>query len=149
EDISRYVLMPQDLLFTRYNGNPDLVANCGRVQDINEKVIYPDKLIRVRVDRNRISSAFLEAVVSAPQSRTALAPFIKSAAGQHGISGADLKRVRIPLPTLEYQEEIVANLKAALSTVEDVSQESDSALSLVDRLDESMLAKAFRGELID
>jgi type I restriction enzyme S subunit len=101
EDVSRYVLQAGDLLFTRYNGNPDLVANCGMVRELDERLIYPDKLIRVRIDCQLADPTFIEAICASPQARLALTPFIKSAAGQHGISGTDLKKLLIPLPPMK------------------------------------------------
>lgn len=71
EDVSRYELRAGDLLFTRYNGNPDLVANCGMVRILDEQLIYPDKLIRIRVNRELADPEFVEAVC-APRLKRAL-----------------------------------------------------------------------------
>ena len=38
-----------DLLFTRYNGTREFVGICARVRQLNGKLLYPDKLIRVRL----------------------------------------------------------------------------------------------------
>src|SRR5262249_49317546 len=54
-----------DLLFTRYNGNPDLVGVCGEVRNISRAIAYPDKLIRVRVLRDLCAPSFLEIVANA------------------------------------------------------------------------------------
>jgi type I restriction enzyme S subunit len=148
EDVSRYVLQVGDLLFTRYNGNPDLVANCGMVRVLDGQLIYPDKLIRVRVDRQLADPEFVEAVSAAPQARAALAPSIKSAAGQHGISGGDLKRLSIPLPSREQQRRIISEIRRAFSAIDGAVAESSYAASLLDRLDQATLTKAFRGELL-
>lgn len=80
------LLREGDLLFTRYNGNPDYTAVCGRVQGLKQEITYPDKLIRVRMTTD-VNPAFIELMCSSPQARQWLAPHIKSAAGQHGISG--------------------------------------------------------------
>ena len=87
-----------DLLYTRYNGNPKLVAVCGQVRGLSEPLVYPDKLIRVRICNDDISQDYIEIICAAKQSRQWLAPHIKTAAGQHGISGKDLKGLPIPLP---------------------------------------------------
>jgi type I restriction enzyme S subunit len=148
EDISRYELQVGDLLFTRYNGNPDLVANCGMVRKLDEQLIYPDKLIRVRVNRQLADPDFVEALSASPQARAALAPSIKSAAGQHGISGADLKQLPIPLPPRKRQRQIISQIRRSFAAIDVLAAECSRASSLLDRLDQATLDKAFQGELL-
>jgi hypothetical protein len=40
-----------DLLFTPFNGNPDLVPNCRMVHALDEELIYRDKIVRVPINR--------------------------------------------------------------------------------------------------
>jgi type I restriction enzyme S subunit len=148
EDISRYTLQSGDLLFTRYNGNPDFVASCGMIRELDEVLVYPDKLIRVRLDLENVDPRFVEAIASSPQARASLSPFIKSAAGQHGISGKDLKQLPLPIPSLSVQREIVDFVDLALSRSSLTQDESLSASHLLDHLEQATLAKAFRGELV-
>jgi type I restriction enzyme S subunit len=136
-----------DLLFTRYNGNPDFTAVCGMVRGLTRPTTYPDKLIRVRLDQ-MASPRFVELMCCAPQSRDWLAPRIKSAAGQHGISGGDLKELPLPLPSLSDQRECVRRIEHAFTWIDRLAIEATSARKLVDHLDQAVLAKAFRGELV-
>lgn len=149
EDVGRYVLRSGDLLFTRFNGNPELVAACGRVRELpDEGMLYPDKLIRVRLDQNRVAPEFAEIIASSPQARGQLEQHIKSAAGQHGISGGDLKLLRMPLPTVDAQRVIARRTTTALREIESMVAEAATARHLLDRLDQAVLARAFRGELV-
>lgn len=149
EDVAKYRLHLGDLLFTRFNGNPSLVASCGLVRELpQEGLLYPDKLIRVRLDQDRILPEFSEIIVSSPQARRQLEKKIKSAAGQHGISGADLKLLHMPLPDLQTQELIAQRTHTALGNIDLMVTEAAAARRLLDRLDQSVLAKAFRGELL-
>lgn len=136
-----------DLLFTRYNGNPDFTAVCGMVRGLTQATTYPDKLIRVRLSTNA-DPAFVELISATRQAREWLAPYIKSAAGQHGISGADLKRLPVPLPSLEAQRMIVRSTSAALTWIDRLASEAANARKLIDHLDQAVLAKAFQGELV-
>ena len=147
EDIAAFDLIDGDLLFTRYNGNPDLVAVCGVVRGISERMVYPDKLIRVRL-LPQVLPEFVELMFSSATMRLRLARFIKTAAGQHGISGKDLKSVPFPLPSVGVQRVIVekANGRAAKVTLAGI--ETNRAKSLIERLEAAVLAKAFRGELL-
>ncbi|HMR79458.1 MAG TPA: hypothetical protein PKD61_30335, partial [Polyangiaceae bacterium] len=89
-----YFLRRDDLLFTRYNGNPSLVGVCARVT-LNDAspLVYPDKLIRVRLDEQGAIPAFVEKAVHVGASRAFIDGKTKTSAGQGGISGRDLKEV--------------------------------------------------------
>lgn len=136
-----------DLLFTRYNGNPEFTAVCGQVRDVSGELTYPDKLIRVRL-RDGVDPSFVELMCTSLQARHWLTPHIKSAAGQHGISGADLKRLPIPVPSLATQSSMVRRIDTLFGWIDRLASDATSARRLIDRLDQAVLAKAFRGELV-
>jgi len=136
-----------DLLFTRYNGNPDFTAVCGMVKDLACKTTYPDKLIRVRLSEIADPN-FVELICAAPQSRDWLAPHIKTAAGQHGISGADLKKLPIPLPSIPEQRAVACRIETAFAWIGRLASEAMNARNLIEHLHQAVLAKAFQGELV-
>jgi|SRR5579862_439752 len=144
---STALLRNGDLLFTRYNGNPDFTAVCGQVRGLARDTAYPDKLIRVRLTKNADPN-FVEIMCASPQSREWLTPHIKSAAGQHGISGADLKQLPLPLPSIPEQHIISARVGRAFAWIDRLASEAASARGLIDHLDQAVLAEAFRGELV-
>jgi type I restriction enzyme, S subunit len=144
---SEFLVREGDLLFTRYNGNPEFTAVCGVVRDVPDKLIYPDKLIRVRLNE-KASPNFVELIFASPQARAWLWPRIKTAAGQHGISGKDLKECPVPLPPMAEQAKIVQHTRSNLTWVNRLALEATSARKLIDHLDQAVLAKAFRGELV-
>lgn len=59
-----------------------------------------------------------------------------------------LSKVPIPVPPLEEQHEIVRRIESAFAKIDRLANEAKRALELVGRLDEAILAKAFRGELV-
>jgi type I restriction enzyme S subunit len=148
EDITRYYLQKGDLLFTRYNGNTDYVAVCGMFMEEVENFVYPDKLIRVRVNSAIVTPEFIELIFQTPQVRETLRSYIKTSAGQHGISGGDLKSITIPVPSITSQRLIVENTTQKLNFLRAILREHETIQSLLDRLEQATLAKAFRGELV-
>ncbi|RAI59121.1 restriction endonuclease subunit S [Roseicella frigidaeris] len=108
-----YLLRDGDLLFVRFNGNADLVAACGTVRGLSAPRVYPDKLIRMRLDPSVAIPEFVEAAVATTDARRNLAGSIKTAAGQHGISGTDLRRLCIALPSVDKQREVASALTVA------------------------------------
>jgi type I restriction enzyme S subunit len=148
KDRERYSLRAKDLLFTRYNGSIEFVGVCAQVKQLHHNLLlYPDKLIRVRVDKNQITPEFLEIFSASHEAREYIYSLVKSTSGQKGISGKDLKFMEVKLPTLEEQTEIVRRVEQLFAYAEHVEQQVNNALGRVNNLTQSILAKAFRGEL--
>ncbi|GLQ39765.1 hypothetical protein GCM10007908_33850 [Rhizobium albus] len=59
-----------------------------------------------------------------------------------------LNKTPLPLPPLAVQHEIVRRIESAFAKINRLAKEAKRALELVGRLDEAILAKAFRGELV-
>jgi type I restriction enzyme, S subunit len=64
------------------------------------------------------------------------------------ISSNDILTTPVPLPCLSEQREIARRIGTALSWIDRLASEATSARRLIDRLDQAVLAKAFRGELV-
>lgn len=143
-----YILEPGDLLFTRYNGNPDLVGVCGLVRANSCNVVHPDKLIRVKVDQTQVNPAFVQIAVSSGMSRSHIAGRVRTTAGQSGISGGDIRTMPISYPPLPEQERIVAEVERRLSVVERMEAEIAAGLARAERLRQAILQRAFTGRLV-
>ncbi len=74
--------------------------------------------------------------------------FVKSSAGQKGISGADLKSARLFLPPLSEQSEIIRRVEALFALADRLEARVATARARVATLTPATLAKAFRGELV-
>ena len=140
-------LEPDDLLFTRYNGNRELVAACARVRQLARETVYPDKLIRVRIDPTKACPAYIEYVANSKTARNYIDGKLKTSAGQVGISGADLKQLPIPLPPLPEQKRIADKLDALLARVDACRERLDRVPTILKRFRQSVLAAATSGEL--
>jgi len=149
KDAIQYQISRGDLLFTRYNGTQEFVGVCGLVRDDVNDYVYPDKLIRVRVNRDLIYPEYLEMVFGAPAIRLQIDEFIKSSAGQKGISGADLKATEFSLPTLQEQREIVQRVETLLTVADKLDRRLAETQKRIGQLTPSILAQAFRGELVE
>ena len=60
----------------------------------------------------------------------------------------EIKKLTLPWPSDERQHEIVRRIESAFAKIDRLAKEAKRALELVGRLDEAILAKAFRGELV-
>jgi len=146
-DLSGYVLDEGDLLFTRYNGNPDYVGVCGAVPTQSTPLVHPDKLIRCKLISKMVHPRFVAIMANAGASRSYMSKRIRTTAGQSGISGTDVKGLPIPLPPLAEQERIVEEVERRLSVVDELEATVTANLRRATRLRQSILQQAFSGRL--
>jgi type I restriction enzyme S subunit len=64
------------------------------------------------------------------------------------ISKSKLSAMNVPVPPFKEAIEIVRRIESAFAKIDRLAKEAKRALELVGRLDEAILAKAFRGELV-
>jgi type I restriction enzyme S subunit len=147
-ELPEYVLTEGDLLFTRYNGNPELVGVCGVVPPLTYALTHPDKLIRCKMVPSGANPNFVAIMSNVGESRNYLAKRVRTTAGQAGISGGDLKGLPIPLAPFAEQNRIVAEVERRLSVVEELEEQVTINLQRAARLRQSILQKAFTGELV-
>lgn len=113
-----FYLSEGDLLFTRYSGNPEYVGACARVRQHLPDTLYPDKLIRGRVIPGVVHPGYLEAIMSAPQTREVIRRLVKTTAGQVGISGTSLRSIPVPVAPYAEQLRIVAAIEEQFSRLD-------------------------------
>jgi type I restriction enzyme, S subunit len=143
-----YFVNAGDLLFTRYSGNPAYVGACALVPALPRKTLHPDKLIRVTVDHERCLPEYIEIAFSATSVRREVEARLKTTAGQVGIAGGQLRTVPLPLPPIEVQREVVAGVRGGLSATDALSRALHRASLRAEALRRSILASAFRGDLV-
>lgn len=143
-----YYLEKGDLVFTRYNGSRHYVGVCAEYKS-DEKCLFPDKLIQTRViSKNSLMSSFLEKALNCGESRRFLESRIRTTAGQSGVSGDDIKQTPVPICAVEEQNQIVEQLESQLTVIDQLEQTITTALQQAEALRQSILKKAFSGQLV-
>ena len=66
-----------------------------------------------------------------------------------GLGLDDIKNVKIPLPSYEEQKEIVRRIEKLFDLADSLEAKYKKAMERVDKIEQSVLAKAFRGELVE
>jgi type I restriction enzyme S subunit len=97
--------------------------------------------------RDNIDSSYIAMLLQSPGGYTCLAEKVRGVA-QKGINLADVKRFVTPLPSLAEQKEIVRRVESLLTMADTVEKQYTDAKARTNRLTQSILAKAFRGELV-
>jgi len=67
---------------------------------------------------------------------------------QQGINLGDLRELPTPSPDINLQKKVVRRIEHAFSWIDRLASEATNARKLIDHLDQAVLAKAFRGELV-
>ena len=104
-ELQRLRLTVADVLIVRSNGNPDYVGRSAPITDdvAASLIVYASYLIRLRADTSRLLPEYLSAFLNSAFGRAAMRNAIRTTAGQSNLSGENLIKVRIPLPSLVEQ----------------------------------------------
>jgi type I restriction enzyme S subunit len=103
----RFRLADGDLLMSRANTR-ELVGFAGRYQGVGQSCIYPDLMMRLRPDEQRCLPAYLEMALASSSVRAAVRAEARGTSeSMVKISAGVVEALRIPLPSLERQREVV------------------------------------------
>lgn len=107
---TEFELKAGDVLMCRTNGTLQYVGMSALVTTDMKDLIFPDKIIRVRV-RGNILPEYLWVLLQAPPLRAQIEAAARTAVGNYAIGSDDIWNLKIPLPTLPEQEEIVEQVR--------------------------------------
>jgi type I restriction enzyme S subunit len=147
-EIARLALQDGDLLLIRSNGSVDLVGRTAVVKADVVGYLFAGYLIRLRMDRERVDPDFIHLAFEEPTIRSTIQGLAKSTSGVNNINSEQLRGLVIPVPSLREQQEIVRRIEGAFAEIDRLAAEAAAGRRLLDRLDQSILAKAFRGDLV-
>jgi type I restriction enzyme S subunit len=106
---------------------------------------FPDSVVGFTADIERTTPSYVEFFLrTARDELTAFAP----ATAQKNINLETLSRIQLPMAPLDEQREIVDRIEKAFSWIDRLATETTNARKLIDHLDQAVMAKAFRGELV-
>lgn len=147
ERISEKLLVqPGDFLFSRAN-TIELVGACVIVRSITQRLMLSDKTLRLKT-RN-VGKKWLLYVLRSPWGRHEIERL--STGNQHSmrnIGQERIKGIRIPMPPIDEQRQLVSDLEDRLSAYQQLAMSADQALTHAARLRQAILTKAFSGRLV-
>jgi len=134
-----------DILFNRTN-SAELVGKTAVYLGQPGKASFASYLIRLRA--SGVHPALLSAYINSPYGRSWVASVVNQQVGQANVNGTKLRQLGVPVMPEAEQVEIVRRIEAAFAWIDRLATEATSARKLIDRLDQAILSKAFRGELV-
>jgi type I restriction enzyme, S subunit len=143
----QFQLVPGDLLACRFNGNKSFVGRMAEYRGSHGKAfIYPDKLIRLRLQPSLAIPALLRHFGESAMMRLEIESFCATTVGNWGISATNLKSVHVPLPPLAEQKRIVAKVDALMLICDQLETQIESQQKGRRQLLDALLHEALEGE---
>lgn len=136
-----------DLLLIRSNGSVDLVGKVAVISENDIKYLFAGYLIRIRLDQEKAIPHYISFCLQSPQLRQVIENIARSTSGVNNINSKELASLELPLPLLSEQTEIVHRVEQLFAYADGIEKQVQNALERVNNLTQSILAKAFRGEL--
>jgi type I restriction enzyme S subunit len=143
-DLKRSIVKPGDVLMNIVG--PPL----GKVSIV--PATYPEWNINQAIARFRagdeISAAYLALCLRTEEVLSHAVSRAKATAGQFNLTLEICRELPLPVPPEEEQTEIVRRVEKLFAFADQLESKVQSAKSRIDHLTQSILAKAFRGELV-
>ncbi|PZF13243.1 restriction endonuclease subunit S [Curtobacterium sp. MCLR17_034] len=140
-EMRRFRVLKGDLLLTE-GGDPDKLGRGALWNDELPLALHQNHIFRVRLaNESVVLRKYLSAYIS---SNAARAYFLRSAKQTTGIASINMTQLRdlqVWIPSMERQRQYVARLDALSKVAQ------DTALRSMDELFDSLVSRAFRGEL--
>jgi type I restriction enzyme S subunit len=148
DEVASYELKAGDLLMIRSNGSVSIVGRCALIEPKHTGFLYAGYLIRLRPIKSLIAPLFLRIQLGSLRLRSQIEFSAKSTSGVNNINSKEIQRLVIALPSLPEQREIVRLLDEQFTVIEQNEREIDAALKRCAALRQSILKKAFTGQLV-
>jgi len=138
-----------DILVTRA-GPRKRTGVCCLVRQTRKRLMLCDKTYRLRTNNEVALNGYLELALNAPQIQKAIEK-LKTGISDSGVNLTQgrFKLLRLPMPNIESQREIEAEVQRIWSLTDSTAQSVDVQLHRCRRLRQSILKWAFEGKLVD
>lgn len=145
ESLKKHTLQADDVLFSAFVDEE--VRVCLFPHGANEPAINKADCFCIRVDSTVCDPDWLSYRLACRSTYEQLRQAVHGATRPR-INLTTLKSLTLDVPEIEEQREIVSRTRNAFAWIDRLAAEATSARKLIDKLDQAVLAKAFRGELV-
>jgi len=135
-----------DILAVRSNGNKDLVGRVMVMGDVDEVVSYSGFVIRIRLTAGKLDPRFLCHYMKSDEAIAHL----RAGGGGANISNLNqkvLSSLTVPVPSLEEQRAFIDSMALLDTNIDSLTKHAASKLADLSALRQSLLQKAFSGQL--
>jgi type I restriction enzyme S subunit len=145
--LDEFILHDGDVLFNRTN-SADLVGKSAVYKNPYPKAAFASYLIKVKVNKEVYDPDMLSYFINSPYGRRYISSVATQQVGQANVNGTKLSLMPVPLPPRIEQRKMVERIRSLISMVDEVEESVRQADYYIDRMNASVLAKAFTGKLV-
>jgi type I restriction enzyme S subunit len=138
EEVSKYQLTPDDLLFGRRSIVLEGAGKCSTVGTLQEPVIFESSILRVTVKPEIVLPQFIFEWLRSPKGTQQITR-IRSFTTVAGIAGSDLKKIVVPVMPIKEQLAISDELSSMRASVGALTQRQAANRNLKKTILEEML----------
>jgi type I restriction enzyme S subunit len=146
-ELNDFGLEVGDIVVNRVNSMSHL-GKSALIRDLPEPCVFESNMMRLRLHVTQIMPEFGILVLTSVSGIGQLQQNAKQAVNQASINQTDVKSVKVALPTLPEQQEIVRRVEELFALADRIEARLAVVRRTADRLTPAVLAKAFRGELV-
>ncbi|MDE0360594.1 MAG: restriction endonuclease subunit S [Rhodospirillaceae bacterium] len=148
KESEKYSLQEGDVLIVRSNGSLSIVGKPAIVRRQHTAYLFAGYIIRIRPVSGSILSKWLLYLMMEPNVRAQIEAKAKSTSGVNNISAKELQELNVPICSPAEQAEIIRLLDTRLEAAAMLDREIDADLARANALRQSILKKAFTGQLV-
>ncbi len=141
-ELSNFEIFENDFVINRVN-SPSHLGKCGLVPKINERMVYESNMMRVKFNTKKTNIVFMLSILSSQYLKNQILNSSKDAVNQSSINQKDVNNFTIPLPPINLQNQFAERIQA----IESQKQQAQASLQKSEDLFNSLLQRAFKGEL--
>lgn len=144
ENLKKHSVLANDLLIAALGES--LPRACVTPLQVGPAIVKAD-CIRMRTDSRFVIPEYLCVALNAEPTRKRTSKRIHGV-GRPRLNLGEIKEIQVPIPSLPEQRAILEELDRRLSAVEVMESSIQTSLRRAERLRQSILERAFRGELV-
>lgn len=137
DELEKYRLFYGDILFNRTNSK-ELVGKCGVFKE-SQHYVFASYLIRVRLDESVLLPDFASSFLGSTLGRLQIDCISRQIIGMTNINAEEIKLIKILVPSLQKQAEIVDHIAQIRSRAKQLQQEAKEGLEQAKRAVEAMI----------
>ena len=143
----KYSLKTGDVLMIRSNGSISIVGKSALVSKAEERYLFAGYLIRLRTNPAVLLPDYLLALLSSHMLRTQIERTAKSTSGVNNINSNEIQSLLAPVCYPDEQAALLEQLSTRFSGVDAMETEINKELLRCESLRQSILKRAFSGQL--
>lgn len=145
-EVQKTTLKKDDLLFVEGNGSKEQIGRVAMWDGSIENCLHQNHLIKGRPLGNMLSQYALFYLISA-HGRKQILRVASSTSGLYTLSTNKVRNLLIPFVDIENQKQCISIIEERLSVRDSIEKAVDIALQQAEAMRQSILKKAFDGEL--